>query len=172
MGTTTLPTLGYTRVKVYRIGSVYARVFQKTPCDDPEYSRRAMAIFQPYILVADRCARTIRNMNIYLNEFAEKKSSEIRKIKEKREKAEDDATKLELTKQIEELEKEIELEEEKTKKEIASYENEIVSVPAFPEEKEFLDFIKERKIYKLSAGDLYDLFVFVKNQSEDGKDVE
>lgn len=170
MGTTPLPAFGYTRAKVYRIGSVYARVFRNTPCDDPEYSHRAMAIFQPYILVADRCARTVKNMNIYLNDFAEKKSAEIRKIKEKRDKEQDEAKKLELTQQIDALEAEIDEEEKKTKNEIREYENELVSVPAFPAEKEFLDFIKERKVYKLSAGDLYDLFVFVKNQSDDAKE--
>lgn len=84
--------------------------------------------------------------------------------------AQDDATKLELTEKIEALEQEIEDEDKKTKAEIQEYENELVSVPAFPEEKEFLAFIKERKVYKLSAGDLYDLFVFVKNQSDDEKE--
>lgn len=162
MGTTT-----YTRAKIYKIGSVYARVIRPAVCDDFAYTRRALSFFQPYIQTADRYTRTIQKWHKYLNGLIEGENAKIAKLEEEQKKNKDNTALCEeLDAKIKAIEASVAAEQEKVQKEIREYEDEEVTIAALPSEEEFSAFIAEKKVYKLSAGDLYDLFVFDKHISE------
>jgi hypothetical protein len=164
-------TVQMTRAKIYKIGSVYSRVFRSVACDDSEYTSKALNIFRPYLSIADRYARTVQNSHKFLNKFVDQNSKEIEKInKEIEANKVDEAKVAQLQTRVTELEAAREVEETKSKKELREFENDLVDVPPFVDEKELQKFLGEKKIYKLSAGDLYDLYVFDKHLDEDEGD--
>lgn len=157
-----------TRAKIYKIGSVYSRVIRAAACDDSEYVSRALNIFRPYLTIADRYARTVQNFHKHLNKFTEENGKEIAKLQKELALVKDDpATTAELEAKIAAVEEAREVEETKTKQELREFEDELVDVVPFMDQKDFEKFIGEKKIYKLSAGDLYDLYVFDKHLSDD-----